>query len=250
MINNENKYETPGKQIYASRKWQNYRLQLITESNGICELCQGMFDSAYLRVHHMTELNDFNISDPDIVYGRDNLQVLCGNCHNKLHERFTKYLEEKKQLKLERKVYIVTGAPLSGKSTYVRDVATRYDLIVDLDEIFKALSVNPLYDKPNELAPAVFAVRDTLYDFIKTRSGKNHNSYIISGRPLSELERLAKQLSAELVILESTEAECLERLEHDGSGRDKIMWKKFILDWFSVNKNYRGGIITGEHPPV
>jgi hypothetical protein len=40
-----NIYETPGKRIYASRKWQRYRLQLVHEANGICELCNMMYDS-------------------------------------------------------------------------------------------------------------------------------------------------------------------------------------------------------------
>ncbi|MCL2771981.1 MAG: HNH endonuclease [Oscillospiraceae bacterium] len=231
-------YETPGKQIYASRKWQRYRLQLIHEANGICELCGKMCDSSYLRVHHKSELNEINISNPDIVYGRDNLQVICADCHNKVHDRFENYLEEKRQIKLERKVYIIAGAPMSGKTTYVQDAATGFDLIVDLDKIFQALSVNPLYDKPAELTAAVFAVRDTLYDMIRTRAGKHHDSYIISGRPIAELERLAKQMSAELVIIESSEEECLARLKSDTSGRDKDMWKKFISDWFNVNKNF------------
>ena len=248
---NEKKYETPGKNIYASRKWQRYRLQLVHEANGICELCGGMFDSGYLRVHHKTELTEGNVSDSDTVYGRDNLQVLCADCHNKIHDRFKKYLEEKRLLKIERKVYIIAGAPMSGKTTYVEDAATKFDLIIDLDKIFHAISINQLYDKPAELTTAVFVIRDVLYDMIRTRGGKHHDSYIISGRPLPELERLTKQLSAELIIIESSEEECLTRLDRDINGRDKDLWKNFISDWFEINKNFRGGINNiYEHPPV
>ena len=242
-------YETPGKHIYASRKWQRYRLQLVNEVNGICEICNRMYDSSYLRVHHKTELNDFNITNPDIVYGRDNLQVICADCHNKIHDRFKEYLEERKQLKLSRKVYIIAGSPMSGKTTYAEDNATKFDLIIDIDKIFQALSINSVYDKPNELTTAVFAVRDVLYDMIKTRAGKHHDSYIISGRPIAELERLAKQLTAEVIIIESSKDECLTRLEMDASGRDKEMWKGFISNWFAQNEEYIKSSIRTT-PPV
>lgn len=222
--------------IYLSQKWQRLRLQLITESNGICGECGGSFASEYLRVHHKTELNEFNVKDAETVYGRDNLQVVCAGCHNRMHDRASGRHETNKP---ERNVYIVAGAPMSGKTTYVSDVATPYDLIVDMDKLFNAVSINPIYEKPGELFPAVAAARDALYDMIQTRGGKHHNSYIITGRRLIELERLCRQMSAELIIIESTREECIERLKADHSGRDKQKWAGYIASWFDENEDFK-----------
>ena len=222
--------------IYASQKWQRLRLRLIAGSNGICTMCNGSFASEYLRVHHKTELNEFNITDANMVYGEDNLQVVCSGCHNKLHDRARDKGTPRERP--ERKVYIVTGAPMSGKTTYVNDTATPFDLVIDLDKIFYALSINPLYEKPNELTSAVFLVRDALYDMIRTRGGRHHNSYIVSGRNLSELERLAKQLNAEITIVKSTREECLSRLKSDRSGRNKLKWAEYIARWFDENETH------------
>jgi predicted AAA+ superfamily ATPase len=87
-----------------------------------------------------------------------NILLVHHRCHNAIHERFG-YTSV-------QKVYIVYGPPLSGKTTYVRASKGRKDLVLDLDELYRAITLLPLYEKPNELATNVFQLRDILLDQI------------------------------------------------------------------------------------
>ena len=66
------------------------------------------------------------------------------------------------------------GAPCSGKTSYVMQVATRYDLIVDLDKIHQAICICDIFDKPDATKKLAYDIRDLLLDVIKVRkvSGK------------------------------------------------------------------------------
>jgi predicted kinase len=88
-------------------------------------------------------------------------------CHNAIHERFG-YTSI-------QKVYIVYGPPLSGKTTYVRASKGRKDLVLDLDELYRAITLLPPYDKPSELALNIFQLRDVLSSNLG--SGKTTPAY-------------------------------------------------------------------------
>ena len=116
-------------------------------------------------------MNDYSIS-----LNPDNLMWLHHGCHNKIHCRFG-YEDE-------AKVYLVYGSPLSGKSSWVKTVAGKDDLICDIDSIYQMISVNPRYIKNDRLKTNVFQIRNCIYDMIKMRTGKFGNAYVIGGFPL------------------------------------------------------------------
>jgi len=135
---------------------------------------------------------------------------------------------------LTQRIYIVYGAPLSGKTSFVRSSKGHKDIVLDLDELYQAITLLPAYDKPTELVMNVFRLRDSLLDQIRIRLGKWQNAWIIGGYPLqSERQRLATALGAQLIYVEATEEECLRRLMND---TDKLPfqkeWQKYIHDWF------------------
>ena len=47
---------------------------------GICQVC----GKRGTEVHHIIELNDENVDDPNIALNPDNLQLLCTACHNQM----------------------------------------------------------------------------------------------------------------------------------------------------------------------
>lgn len=49
------------------------------------EECDG--DLGYI-VHHIIELNEFNINDPSVTLNFKNLQFVCKKCHDKHHGVF------------------------------------------------------------------------------------------------------------------------------------------------------------------
>ena len=226
-------WRTP-KQFYNSEQWKKFRLNLIAERSMqhdgqiVCENCGRIIKSSgEAEVDHIKELTMLNLNDYGISLNPGNTRILCHTCHDIKHERFG--------TKRERNVTIVYGAPLSGKASYVRNNMVRGDLIVDMDRLFSAVSFFDLYDKPEILKQNVFAVRNLLIDNIKTRYGRFRNAWIIGGYPIKhDRERLANELGAKLVFINSTKEDCLLRLAAGTDNRryQQAEWKRFIEKWF------------------
>lgn len=217
--------------FYRSREWEKLRQTIIAErmrDDGFVydEVTDKPITKAYdIILHHKIELTEENVNDYDISLNPQNIMIVSHRTHNYLHDKLGYS---------RRQVYLVYGAPLSGKSSFVKESMSAGDLIIDIDSIWQCISNLSRYEKPAKLKSIVFRVRDTLLDSVKYRLGKWNNAYIIGGYPLtSERERLIKELGAREVFIEATEEECLERLMAAGDGRDRREWEGYIREWFS-----------------
>ena len=219
--------------FYKSKQWEKFRMNFINSSLNdegelICSCCGKFIVAKYdTIVHHKIELTDANVNNFNISLNPENVEVICFKCHNKEHKRFG--FEGKKQ------VYIVYGSPCSGKTTWVRNVASPNDLIVDMDSIHEMISVNDRYVKSGRLSSVAFEVRDKLYDTIKYRSGKWQDAYVIIGAPYKmDRERLITRLGgAELVFIDTDKEECYRRLlNRDMTPKQVKEWQEYIMDWF------------------
>lgn len=216
-------------EFYTSRQWERF-LQVIkderTNEEGfiICAHCGKPIIKKYDCIgHHKQELTEANANNFEISLNPDNVALVHHRCHNIIHERFGSYA---------RKVYIVHGAPCSGKTSFVRDIANKEDLILDIDAIWQMISVNERYIKPNRLKQNVFSIRDCILDQIKTRNGQWRAAYVIGGYPLPmERQRLATMLGAELIHIDTPKEECLARAEERPGD-----WKRYIEDYFFMYK--------------
>ena len=191
----------------------------------ICEYCGKPITKKYDCIgHHKIELTEQNVNDASIALNPDNIALLHHVCHNRIHNK----LGYK-----PRNVYLIYGAPCSGKNTYVSEIAERGELIIDMDNIWQCISGQQRYIKPPCLNDIAFSVRDTLLEGVKYRRGRWLNCYIIGGYPLiSERERICKELGARPIFIEATEEECLSRIEVCNDGRNINDWKTFIKKWF------------------
>jgi len=205
----------------CSKPWRDLSYSLKIKAGGKCQCCGDTpEDMSYLIGHHTVELTDDNVDDPAISLNPEMIKIICLRCHNKEHRRFG----------YSKKVYIVWGSPLSGKSTLVRQIMQYGDIVLDLDALWQAVTFQPEYVKPDNCRFNIFALRDALLDQIKTRYGNWYDAYIIGGYPEKyERERLAQSLGAELIYCESTKEECLERLEKSGKPES---WRRFIEEWW------------------
>ena len=215
--------------FYHCKPWINLLKQLKIErlnDNGeiICEYCGKPIVKKFDIIgHHKEELTDENINDFNISLNPENVALVHGRCHNYIHNK----LGYKR-----RQIYLVFGPPLAGKSTYVKDTMDEGDLIIDLDNIWQAISGCDRYIKPGRLKAIVFKLRDDLLDAAKYKLGRWNNCYIIGGYPLiSERERLCRELGAREIFIDTSKEECLARLEADAL-RNKEEWAKYIDDWF------------------
>lgn len=156
--------------FYKSKEWEALLEQLKLErvnSDGdiICEHCHKPIIKKYDIIgHHKEELTEGNVNNYDISLNSNNIMLIHFRCHNQIHERFG-YEQPKK-------VYIVYGSPCSGKSTWVRENATKDDLILDIDSIWECVSACDKYHKPNRLKANVFGIRDTMLDQVRCRIGQ------------------------------------------------------------------------------
>ena len=212
--------------FYKSNEWEHLIEQLKLEhtdieGNIICEYCNKPIIYKYDCIaHHKIELTDANVNNYEISLNPDNIMLIHHKCHNIIHHRF--------EGNNRRKVFVVYGSPCSGKSTWVNSVATKDDLILDLDKIWECISISDKYHKSNRLKANVFGIRDVLLDQIRTRTGQWINAYVIGGYPLKmDRERLADKLGAELVYINTNKETCLSRCVNEE-------WIGFVNEWWDL----------------
>lgn len=217
------------KSFYASEEWITLRLLLINERGNRCAHCnKNIPRSKDLIGHHITELTPENVHDRSISLNPDKIEIICFDCHNKEHKRFG--------YQSERRVYIVYGPPMSGKSTFVRENIGRGDIVVDMDQLYSAVSMLPYYDKPDNLFSNVIGIHNQLIDNIKTRHGKWGDAWVIGGyADKYKRNKLADDLGAELIFCDVSKEECLRRLEADEDRQyRKDEWQGYIDKWFDT----------------
>lgn len=225
--------------FYKSKEWETFRRVIIserTDDQGFvrCAICGKPILNKYdLVVHHKEELNEANVVDALVALNPDNVECVHFACHNKLHDRWQGGNGGYKPK--PKRVFVVYGSPCSGKSSWVNQVKTDNDLVVDLDSIWQAVTGSDRYSKPDRLRGVVFGVRDCLYDMIKHRSGKWQDAYIVTGGARAgDRERLGALVGAtDWVFVDTDKQECFKRLElreMDDENREK--WVGFIEKWF------------------
>lgn len=221
---------TNQQKFYRSDAWEEFvrALRIERAVNGVvyCEECgQPILRPYDCIAHHVIELNEDNVDDVSISLNPNNVKLVHFKCHNLIHKRFG--------YKPRKRVYLVYGAPCSGKTTFVEDTAQPSDLVYDIDKLWAAVRAcsSGSNAKPNEIKSNVFALRDTLLDNIKTRYGKWNNAYIIGGYPLvGERERLIDTLGIDKAVLIDTPKEiCLERAKLKGEA-----WTEYVERWFEM----------------
>lgn len=72
------------KTFYDSALWKHRRLEALERDNYECQECKR--NGKYRRgknVHHIKEVKD----SPDLALTLDNLETLCIQCHNEIHDK-------------------------------------------------------------------------------------------------------------------------------------------------------------------
>ena len=75
--------------FYKSDTWKLAREIKIRSVNGRCERCGGIGQ----EVHHRKRVTVDNVEDASISLNPENLELLCKDCHNKEHKRFSKEMK-------------------------------------------------------------------------------------------------------------------------------------------------------------
>ena len=122
----------------------------------------------------------------------------------------------------KKNVYIIGGAPGSGKSTYVAGRKTDNDLVVDLDHICAALNcTGELYQNHEYILDIALQIQEMLYKAIEQRSGKWADAYVVTAASKAEAEKLARRLSGELVMMDVPLDVCISNIRGDDRRKDR-----------------------------
>ena len=72
--------------FYNSKAWIRCKEAYLESKNHLCERClaEGVYTPADI-VHHKVYLTDENFGDPALMFGFDNLELLCSKHHNDEH---------------------------------------------------------------------------------------------------------------------------------------------------------------------
>ncbi|PWL80430.1 MAG: HNH endonuclease [Prevotellaceae bacterium] len=231
------------KHIYKGKAWIKTREYIFRKYDGICQKCGAPGE----EVHHKIFLRPSNIDDPDIVYGEDNLILLCKDCHFREHEKTNSKFKVKRERAVENGLYfnedgelvsqevmIVYGAPASGKSTYVSRHMKEGDLVVDLDLLKQAISLAVKTETTDNLLETAIELRDKLYELIEEKKVDAERIWVIASLPRrEERTNLAKRLNAKLIHCDATVRECLDRANADTTRLDKQKQIDIIDKYFA-----------------
>lgn len=239
-------------EFYRSEDWANCKEQVLhqrikADGSIVCEHCGQIItkgfnpsannNSGAIVFHHTTFLNNYNVNDASVSINPDKIQIVHWRCHNEIHQRFG-FSGTNNQV--EKKVYLITGASCSGKTTYVRERIEANDVVVDIDDIWQMVSGQDRYIKPNALKPIVFKLRDELKELISRGTGTWRNAFIIESLPSKQdRDREAnkyKAFNVEVITMDVSMDQCLLRLNTDPQGRDIKAYEGYIKDYYERYK--------------
>lgn len=136
---------------------------------------------------------------------------------------------------------VVCGAPGSGKTSWVRSQIRRGELVVDVDALFAALTMRPLYDKPESLIGAVLSLRDHVIESYEP-------AWVISSDPtITYRAQMREAHGARVVVLETPPDVCIERIAGDLRRDEGTDWPELVNRWWgNYERDERDEVVSPE----
>lgn len=117
-------------------------------------------------------------------------------------------------------IHVITGAPCSGKTTYVEQNAKEGDLRVDLDKIALCLGSADAHSSSGLIREASFEARKGAIE--KALEDPKAESWIIDTAPTEEQIKRYKEAGAIFIEMDADKETCLARAEADGRPQETI----------------------------
>jgi predicted kinase len=126
-------------------------------------------------------------------------------------------------------LYVVTGPPCVGKSTWVKERAKTGDIVVDLDRLALAITAEhtPHHEYPAHIRKAAIQIRKTAVACALAYSRKG-DSYIIHAKPTQTANRAYAKHQARIVELHASWPVLMERAKAE---RPAHIWKTLATWW-------------------
>lgn len=127
-------------------------------------------------------------------------------------------------------IYVVSGPPCAGKSTYVSENAAAGDVRIDFDVIAKAFGSDDSHDAPEDIREVAFRARSGAIS--KVLEGVGVDAWVIHTKIPDGLADAYTAAGAEVVVVDPGKAVCLERAAADGRPERSIA---AIEEWYAEN---------------
>ena len=129
------------------------------------------------------------------------------------------------------KLYVVTGMPCSGKTTYVKENMKSGDIVFDTDEIVRAFTYSKNHTVNKEgVVPFILKLRYIWLRELKTMPVKG-DAWLIASNITDSLKKNFRIYEHEIIEMDTDKETCIERLYKDKSRPDKKEWEKIILEY-------------------
>ncbi len=134
------------------------------------------------------------------------------------------------------KVYVIHGAPCSGKNTYVKTHKGDNDIIYDYDALMMAISGGGTHDHNDNLSCYILDMRDVIIARLKVEE-QIDRAWIISTYVTEKLKGLLAGLNPVYKEIKANKLTCLSRLKENPDGRDVDKWTAYIESYFNKSQD-------------
>lgn len=135
-------------------------------------------------------------------------------------------------------VYIVTGAPGSGKSYFVNQHAGEYDIVYDFDRIADALCPKSgVHGNRRFMMDLLMDIRKTVIRILSSGIGEWNNAYFItsSADPV-QIRSWLKMMKAEEIHIDTPLDKCIENIMADDTRPNKQQQIDLARNYFAKRK--------------
>jgi len=215
----------PWRAWYGLKRWKDIRWQVLTRDLFTCQLCGHMESNTSLLVcDHVTP----HRGDTTLFWSGP-FETLCQQCHSiekQSQEGGTTASYHPDWLRPSSiPLTIICGPPASGKSTYAKEHAGPYDVVIDLDAILCGLSGRPMHTFHTAETQAwierALRKRNAILAYLSRTPRWRAAWFIVSAAKADRRDYWCKKLQPrEIVVLKPTIDVIAERAAQDG-GRDQ-----------------------------
>lgn len=139
------------------------------------------------------------------------------------------------EIKHGDKIKVISGAPCSGKTTYVKSHIGDADLAYDYDALYCALTFKGSHTEPTQAQHDMVSKLRCKFLF-QLKESQAPVAWVIATRPTEWLRQVLGE-EAEYIAMNATRQECLERLQSDDTRRDKDLWAARINRYFDEQES-------------
>lgn len=220
----------PWRKWYNLAAWSRLRLEVLVRDGFECQACHHIDPTGrQLVADHIKP----HRGDRDLFWSAFNIQTLCKPCHDGGKQRQERAAVQRGASpgRMARPewfrrsfvpVTLVCGPPGAGKSTWVQGAKGAADLVVCFDMIAGQMLADGRSRAgktltPDQIADVLRQRNDMIADLMWAKAAdKWPRAWIIVSEPKASARQWwADRLGAQIVVLETPEAECLRRIDLD-----------------------------------